>query len=88
MVAIPFLGLHRDHTGPLVTYAQENPEREEQPERAPAGMAGPLAAWPLVAESIFLMFTLLQCLQRMVSMAEAISTRLSNVCLQSSHLNS
>jgi hypothetical protein len=42
-------------------------------------MVVPLAGWLLVAERIFLMFALLQCLQRMLSMAEAISTRLSNV---------
>ena len=69
-------------------YAQEKPEREEQPDRAPVGIVVPLAGWPLVAERIFLMFALLQCLQRMLSMAEAMSTRLSNVWLQSSHLNS
>ena len=79
--------VERSH-GSLKSYAQEKPEREEQPERAPAGTVVPLAGWLLVAERIFLMFALLQCLQRMLSMAEAMSTRLSNVWLQSSHLNS
>lgn len=74
--------------GSLAVYAQENPEREEQPERAPAGIDVPLTGWLLVAEIIFLIFELLQCLHRMVSIAEAMSTRLSKVCLQSSHLNS
>ncbi len=48
------LGSH----GSLAVYAQEKPEREEQPDRAPAGMVVPLAGWLLVAESIFLMFAL------------------------------
>jgi len=64
-------------------YAQENPELEEQPERAPEGMLL-FVGWLLVAEIIFLMFELLQCLQVTLSMADAIITRLSNFFLQSS----
>jgi len=48
------LGSH----GSLAVYAQEKPEREEHPDRAPAGMVVPLAGWLLVAERIFLMFAL------------------------------
>jgi len=69
-------------------YAQENPEREEQPESAPAGMGLPLAGWQLVAEIIFLMFELLQCLQVRSLTAEAIKTRLSKFLPQSSQWNS
>ncbi len=72
----------------MITYAQENPERVEQPDRAPAGMLVPCAGRLLVADSIFLMLALLQCLQRMVLMAEAIRTKLSKFCWQSLHLNS
>jgi len=49
----PFLGLvvhvawdyHREKGahGSLADYAQEKPERDEQPERAPAGMGVPFA---------------------------------------------
>lgn len=48
------LGSH----GSVAAYAQEKPEREEQPDRAPAGMDVPLTGWLLVAERIFLMFAL------------------------------
>jgi len=65
-------------------YAQENPELDEQPERAPAGMALPVAGLLLVAEIIFLMFELLQCLHLTLSRAEAIITRLSKFSPQSS----
>jgi len=76
------------HTGFKCFYAQENPDFEEQPERAPAGIGVPLAGWLLVAEIIFFMFGLLQCLQVRSSSAEAIITRLSKFLPQSSQWNS
>jgi len=68
-------------------YAQENPELEEQPERAPDGILL-LTGGLLVAEIIFLMLELLQCLQVTLSMADAIITRLSKFLSQSSQWNS
>ncbi len=46
-------------------------------------MGESFAGLPLVAESIFLMLALWQCLQRIPSTAEAMSTRLSKVLSQS-----
>lgn len=62
-------------------YAHENPELEEQPESAPAGILL-LAGELLVAEIIFLMFELSQCLQVTLSIADAIITRLSKFLSQ------
>jgi len=68
-------------------YAQENPDLEEQPERAPDGMLL-VTGWLLVAEIIFFIFELLQCLQVTLSIADVIITRLSKFLPQSSQWNS
>jgi hypothetical protein len=77
-------GCLESRTGLQVHYAQEKPEREEHPERAPAGIALPWVGRVLVAEIIFLMFELLQCLQVRSSSADEIIIRLSKFLPQSS----
>ena len=66
------------------TYAQEKPEREEQPERAPAGIGLLCDGFVDVAEIIFLMFEPLQCLHVRPSSADEIMIRLSKFLPQSS----
>ncbi len=78
------VNVYESHTDFIWAYAQENPDFEEHPERAPAGIGLLWVGWLLIAEIIFLMFGLLQYLQVRLSTAEEIITRLSKFLPQSS----
>jgi len=72
----------KNHTG-FYVQAQENPDLEEQPERAPEGMVDPpLFMRKLEADMVFLTFRLSHFLHLIVS-AEDKETSASKCALQS-----
>ncbi len=76
-------------TGPFQLYAQENPDLEEQPERAPEGIDDdPPETRKLVAEIVFFTFRLPHSLHLTMSALEADVVRTSKCFLQSLHVYS
>lgn len=69
-------------------YAQENPDLDEQPERAPAGMDGLFDVLWIEADILFCTFGPPHFLHLTSSVAEDDKVMVSNISLQSLHSNS
>ena len=87
--ALNWLGISERPHGPLHVQAQENPDFDEQPDRAPEGILLPEEAIrKLPAEIVFFTFLLPHALQVTSFTALLELTRASNCFLQSLQRNS